>query len=262
MTFSAEFRELALNVTRAAQDGAPAFVARFRPDAYDATQAFEALRRPGLKFQEVTMSIPLVDLVSKDIAAFPGPGSYTLPPAINTNFDVKTNRFRRTRGGYMPLRHRVGHPRTRPSEEELEQKAELYAARLCGRTPEALAQIRQFLGLWQGVQAVLQLCQLRVVLLDVQQRELLSVRSLHDVLPMCADHGEVSMVETDVVTVPGPMSSSRLAAACGNHNHSAAQCGTSIKAFPVASPPIGSRYGSPFVRPPPQTPRRGKRRGA
>jgi hypothetical protein len=113
------------------------------PDAYDATQAFEALRRPGLKFQEVTMSIPLVDLVSKDIAAFPGPGSYTLPPAINTNFDVKTNRFRRTRGGYMPLRHRVGHPRTRPSEEELEQKAELYAARLCGRTPEALAQKKE-----------------------------------------------------------------------------------------------------------------------
>jgi hypothetical protein len=51
---------------------------------------------------------------------------------------------------------------------------------------------------------------------------------------MCADHGEVSMVDTDVVTVPPPMSSSRLAAACGNHNHSAAQCGTSIKAFPVA----------------------------
>ena len=45
------------------------------------------------------------------------------------------------------------------------------------------------------------------------------------------------MVETDVVTVPAPpapMSSFRLAAACGNHNHSAAQCGTSINAFPVA----------------------------
>ncbi len=113
------------------------------PDAYDATQAFEALRRPGLQFQEVTMGIPLVDLVSKDVAAFPGPGTYTLPPAINTNFDVKTNRFRRTRGGYMPLRHRVGHPRTRPSEKELEQKAEMYAARLCGRTPEALAQKKE-----------------------------------------------------------------------------------------------------------------------
>ena len=109
------------------------------PDAYDATKAFEALRRPGLKFQEVTMGIPLVDLVSKDLGSFPGPGTYKLPPAINTNFDVKTNRFRRTRGGYMPLRHKVGQPRTRPAEKELEAKAELYAARLCGRTPEDLA---------------------------------------------------------------------------------------------------------------------------
>ena len=113
------------------------------PDAYDATQAFEALRRPGLHNQAVTMGIPLVDLVSKDISSFPGPGSYKLPPAINTNFDTKTNRFRRTRGGYMPLRRKVGHPRTRPAEEELERKAELYAARLCGRTPEDLARKKE-----------------------------------------------------------------------------------------------------------------------
>jgi hypothetical protein len=93
---------------------------------YDSTQAYEALLRPGLKYQAVAIGLPLKNLVNEDIATFPGPASYTLKPTVNAI----------TAGGYM-LPHlsegRSSVPRVRPSEAELERIAQARADEICTR---------------------------------------------------------------------------------------------------------------------------------
>ena len=58
---------------------------------YDSTHAYAALNNPMAKYKNVAIGIPLVNLVSKDIANFPGPASYKLKPTVNAI----------TAGGYM-----------------------------------------------------------------------------------------------------------------------------------------------------------------
>ena len=124
-TFGVRHRHL----DRSPADAPPA------PDTYDAVEAFEALRRPGIKYQNpysgqksrlgwklgATMGIPIVDLVNKDISSFPGPASYKLPPSIVYHDDKDPNSKKwpsagsRTRGGYMVPRTKGSKPRRRRS---------------------------------------------------------------------------------------------------------------------------------------------------
>ena len=96
---------------------------------YDSTEAYAALTNPMAKYKNVSMGIPLVNLVSKDISSFPGPASYKLKPTVNAI----------TAGGYMKP-HSSSNlfqtvPRIRPSEPELERIAAARAKELC-TTPE------------------------------------------------------------------------------------------------------------------------------
>jgi hypothetical protein len=92
---------------------------------YDSTHAERALNNPMAKYKNVSMGIPLVNLVSKDIANFPGPASYKLKPTVNAI----------CAGGYMMPHNSsklfLTKPRVRPAEEELERIAVARAKELC-----------------------------------------------------------------------------------------------------------------------------------
>ena len=70
------------------------------PTEYDATAAFNKLKNPGANesYKQVSLGQKLVDIVNKDLLSFPGPCSYNLPPAINSDIN---NKFNRTPGGYF-----------------------------------------------------------------------------------------------------------------------------------------------------------------
>jgi hypothetical protein len=50
---------------------------------YDTTIAYEKLNNPNSQYQQVSIGVPLKDLISEDVKMFPGPGSYTLKPTVN-----------------------------------------------------------------------------------------------------------------------------------------------------------------------------------